>query len=128
MAAGSDGASCLRRAGTITDNCDFRRAYARGKAYTDPALVTYVVRNRAGICRIGITASKKIGNAVQRNRARRVIRAAYLAIPHTISGCYDIVFVARTRTVRKKSTELTPVIEKHLRSAGVISNVTQKRP
>ena len=124
MAADSDGANSLRRAGTITDNCDFRRAYARGKAFTHPALVTYVIRNRAGICRIGITASKKIGNAVQRNRARRVIRAAYLAIPGELSGGYDIVFVARTRTVRKKSTELTPVIEKHLRSAGVIRNVT----
>ena len=127
MAADSDGANSLRRAGTITDNCDFRRAYARGKAYTDPALVTYVIRNRAGICRIGITASKKIGNAVQRNRARRVIRAAYLAVPEALSGSYDIVFVARTRTVRKKSTELTPVIEKHLRSAGVIRNVSQER-
>ena len=127
MAAASDGANGLRRAGTITDNCDFRRAYARGKVYTNPALVTYVIKNRAGICRIGITASKKIGNAVQRNRARRVIRAAYLAIPETVSGGYDIVFVARTRTVRKKSTELTPVIEKHLRSAGVIQSVAQDR-
>ena len=127
MAADSCGTYSLRRAGTITDNCDFRRAYARGKVYTHPALVTYVIKNRAGICRVGITASKKIGNAVQRNRARRVIRAAYLAVPEEISGSYDIVFVARTRTVRKKSTELTPVIEKHLRSAGVIQSVAQDR-
>ena len=122
MAADSCGANCLRRAGTITDNCDFRRAYTRGKAYTNPALVTYVRKNRAGICRVGITASKKIGNAVQRNRARRVIRAAYLAVPETLSGHYDIVFVARTRTVGVKSTDLIPVIRKHLRSAGVIGN------
>ena len=122
MAAVSDGANSLRRAGTITDNCDFRRAYARGKVFTNPALVTYVRKNRAGICRIGITASKKIGGAVERNRARRVIRAAYLALPETVSGHYDIVFVARTKTIRTKSTELIPVIRKHLRSAGVISD------
>ena len=122
MAADSCGTNCLRRAGTITDNCDFRRAYARGKVYTNPALVTYVRKNRAGICRVGITASKKIGNAVQRNRARRVIRAAYFAIPEELSGHYDIVFVARTRTVGTNSTELIPVIRKHLRSAGVIGN------
>ena len=127
MAADSDGANSLRRAGTITDNCDFRRAYTRGKAYTNPALVTYVIRNRAGICRVGITASKKIGNAVQRNRARRVIRAAYLALPEGVSGGYDIVFVARTKTIGRKSTELTPVMEKHLRSAGVIRSGTQER-
>ena len=90
---------------TLNLNSDFRRVYARGKVYTDPALVTYVLKNRAGICRIGITASKKIGNAVQRNRARRVIRAATEMLPG-IAGGYDIVFVARTKTIRKKSTEI----------------------
>ena len=122
MAAESYGANSLRRAGTITDNCDFRRAYARGKVFTNPALVTYVRKNRAGICRVGITASKKIGGAVQRNRARRVIRAAYLALPEAVTGHYDIVFVARSRTIRTKSTELIPVIRAHLRSAGVIKD------
>ena len=125
MAADSYGTNSLRRAGTITDNCDFRRAYTRGKVYTHPALVTYVRKNRAGICRVGITASKKIGNAVQRNRARRVIRAALLSLDAQIEGNYDFVFVARTRTVRKKSTEIAPVMLKHLRSAGVVKNVTE---
>lgn len=103
---------------TLNSNTDFRRAYARGKVYTNPALVTYVVKNRAGICRIGITTSKKIGNAVQRNRARRVIRAAFLA-QAPITGGYDIVFVARTKTVYKKSTEISAIMRKQLISAGV---------
>ncbi len=104
---------------TLQSNSDFRRAYARGKAYTNPALVTYVVKNRAGICRIGITASKKIGNAVQRNRARRVIRAAAEMLPALPAG-YDLVFVARTRTVRRKSTEISRVMQKQLISAGLM--------
>ena len=124
MAAESCGTNSLRRAGTITDNCDFRRAYAHGKVYTNPALVTYVRKNRAGICRVGITASKKIGNAVQRNRARRVIKAACFSVTDSLTGHYDIVFVARTRTVGVKSTELIPVIRRHLRSAGVIESGT----
>ena len=104
---------------TLNTNSDFRRAYTRGKAYTNPALVSYVRKNRAGICRIGITASKKIGNAVQRNRARRVIRAAAEMLPPFRPG-YDIVFVARTRTVRKKSTEIKDIMYRQLVSAGVI--------
>ena len=104
---------------TLNLNSDFRRVYARGKVYTDPALVTYVLKNRAGICRIGITASKKIGNAVQRNRARRVIRAATEMLPESAGG-YDIVFVARTKTIRKKSTEIRSVMERQLLAAGVI--------
>lgn len=111
----------MSRFNTINSNTDFRRAYGRGKAYTNPALVTYVVRNRAGICRIGITTSKKIGNAVQRNRARRVIREAFLSLPETCGG-FDIVFVARTKTVFKKSTDISTVMCKHLISAGVIKD------
>ena len=103
---------------TLNSNTDFRRAYMRGKVYTNPALVTYVIKNRAGICRIGITTSKKIGNAVQRNRARRVIREAYRSLTPPEGG-FDIVFVARTKTVYKKSTDISAVMRKHLISAGV---------
>lgn len=105
---------------TIRSNGEFRRAYARGKCYTNPALVTYVVKNRAGYCGIGITSSKKIGNAVHRNRCRRIIREAFRSLePDTAPG-YTIVFVARTRTFSKKSTEISEIMSKHLRDAGVL--------
>lgn len=112
----------MSRFNIINSNTDFRRAYTRGKVYTNPALVTYVIKNRAGICRIGITTSKKIGNAVERNRARRVIREAFLSMD--IPDCsVDIVFVARRKTVHKKSTEISAIMRKHLISAGVIKDV-----
>ena len=107
---------------TLKTNSDFRRAYARGKSYTNPALVMYVRKNRAGSCRIGITASKKIGNAVQRNRARRIIREAFRQINLPLKGHYDLVFVARTKTVYKKSTEIYDIMLPMLMNAGVIEN------
>lgn len=107
---------------TLKTNSDFRRAYARGKSYTNPALVLYVRKNRAGSCRIGITASKKIGNAVQRNRARRVIREAFRQLEFPLKGHYDLVFVARTKTVFKKSTDIYNVMLPMLKEAGVIEN------
>lgn len=107
---------------TLKTNSDFRRAYARGKSYTNPALVMYVRKNRAGSCRIGITASKKIGNAVQRNRARRVIREAFRQIKLPLRGNYDVVFVARTKTVYKKSTDIYNVMLPMLIEAGVVKN------
>lgn len=79
------------------------------------------MKNRAGICRIGITTSKKIGNAVERNRARRVIRAAYRSLEGKINGNYDIVFVARSKTKYIKSTDLTFVMLSQLKQAGVIN-------
>ena len=105
---------------TLNRNGDFRRVYSRGKSYTNPVLVTYVMKNRAGICRIGITATKKTGNAVERNRARRVIRAAYHNIVSDVDGEWDIVFVARSHTGECKSTYIEQIMRKQLESAGVI--------
>ena len=61
---------------TLTRNNEFSRAYARGKSFVHPHLVLYVNKNRKGTTRVGLTATKKIGKAVTRNRARRVMRAA----------------------------------------------------
>lgn len=61
----------------IKENRDFRRIYSKGKSFVSPVLVTYVLKNRTKNVRYGITTSKKTGNAVQRNRSRRIIRAAF---------------------------------------------------
>ena len=110
----------MKRTVTLKENCDFRRLYGKGKSFQSPALVSYVMKNRAGICRIGITTSKKIGNAVERNRSRRVIRAAYREIEDKINGNYDFVFVARSRTKYQKSTQLAQLMLSQLEKAGVI--------
>ena len=95
---------------TLNCNSDFRRLYNRGKAVTDPALVVYYSKNRAGICRIGITTSKKIGNAVQRNRSRRVLKEAFRGVCGEVEPCYDIVIVARSKTKYLKSTRLQDIM------------------
>ncbi len=111
----------LTKPAVLNENKDFRRLYGRGKSKVHPALVTYVMKNRAGFCRVGITTSKKIGNAVERNRARRVIREAYRTLAPSITGHYDIVFVARTRTHHIKSTALTTVMAAQLTELGLIA-------
>jgi ribonuclease P protein component len=81
------------------------------------------MKNRAGICRIGITTSKKIGNAVERNKSRRLIRAAfqnvYKEYGEYLEG-YDFVFVARGRTRYRKSYDLEQVMVKHLKKGNII--------
>lgn len=105
---------------TLNQNSDFRRVYGRGKSYVNPALVVYVLRNRAGISRYGITVSKKVGKAVKRNRAKRIITAALLDNLPEIREGWDIVFVARARTVNCKSTQIAPVMKRLLQTAGVV--------
>ena len=55
----------------IRRNNEFGRVYARGKSYVNQALVLYVLKTRGKRTRVGLTATKKLGHAVQRNRARR---------------------------------------------------------
>ena len=50
----------------IRRNAEFGRVYARGKSYVNPALVLYVLKTRGKKTRVGLTATKKIGHAVQR--------------------------------------------------------------
>ena len=105
---------------TLCENKDFRTLYYRGKSQVHAGLVTYVRPNRLGYPRVGITTGKKVGCAVLRSRARRVIREGFRPLLPLVGG-YDIVFVARTRTPEMKSTQLTPVIRKHLKQLGVIA-------
>lgn len=78
------------------------------------------MKSRQRQTRVGITSSKKIGKAYQRNRARRVIRAAYAELACRIEGNYDIVFVARTATCSAKMQEVYKDMEKQLLSLGAI--------
>ena len=102
----------------ITRNREYARVYAKGRSYVHPQLVLYVMKNRLGYTRVGLTATKKVGGAVQRNRARRVMRAAAQAtLPYDVGG-YDFIFVARGQTPRCKSTQLQKVAAQLLARAG----------
>lgn len=107
---------------TLNQNKDFLRLYYRGKSCVKPALVVYSMKNRVGICRLGITTSKKVGGAVQRNRCRRVIRAAWQSVlkKHEIQGSYDFVFVARVKTGLVKSTQIEKEMVQCLKKLGAI--------
>lgn len=106
---------------SLCRNNDFRRAYSKGKSYVSPVVVTYVRKNRLNVTRVGITTSKKIGNAVLRSRSRRVIREAYRQLFSRVKTGYDLVFVARGRTPNTKSTEVCKQLEKQLSAAGVLN-------
>ena len=104
---------------TICKNKEFTRVYARGKSYVHPQLVLYVAKNRVGHTRIGLTATKKVGHAVQRNRARRIMRAALSEHLSQNIGGYDIILVARGQTPHLKSTQLSKTLGKLFAKAGL---------
>ncbi len=99
-------------------NKQFRRLYGRGKSFVHRGFVTYVLPNNTGSINYGITVSKKLGGAVKRNRAKRLITAAFRECTPRLKKGYDMVFVARSGIYSYKSYELTQAMLSHLISAG----------
>lgn len=115
---GSGQGGCfMKRTLSLNRNNDFRRLYNRGKTFVHPYLVIYYFKNRLEINRLGITVSKKIGNAVVRNRVRRIIKAAYFLCEEKMPLGYDFVIVARKQAANIKSTDIVLVFEKF--AAGI---------
>ncbi len=104
----------------LKENKDFRTAYYRGKSFVHPSLIMYVRKNRYGITRVGITTGKKIGKAVKRNRCRRIIREAFRHLLPDLKKGYDYVFVARTATIKRTSTQLQQIMREQLEKAGML--------
>jgi len=79
----------------IKKNRDFLRLYKRGKFFVGKYLVLYALKNKNKVNRLGITASKKFGNSVKRNRMRRLIKESYRSYETQLNEGFDLVFVAR---------------------------------
>ncbi len=90
----------------IKSNKDFMKIYKKGKFSANKIISVYFFPNKSPYNRIGITTSKKIGNAVQRNRARRIIRSAYRKTEKLFPIGFDIIFVARPDIISVKSTNI----------------------
>ena len=79
----------------IEKNSDFQNVYRNGKSYANKYIVMYVLENNKGINRLGISASKKIGNSVVRHRFTRLVRESYRLHENIFNSGLDIVVVAR---------------------------------
>lgn len=88
----------------LKKNRDFQRLYRNGRYAASKSLVIYMQPNYLEINRIGITASKKCGKSVKRNRIRRLIRESYRMLQNNIEPGYDFVIVARKADEKKTPT------------------------
>lgn len=99
----------------LKDNKDFLTLYNKGRYITSEFSVIYVRPNNRPYNRLGITAGKKIGNAVCRNRAKRLIRLAYSQCELSIPIGVDMVIVARKPLCSVKSD----VFCNYMRKSGI---------
>ncbi len=92
---------------TLNRNKDFLFLYRKGKSLASGCAVFYFAKNRRSYNRFGITAGKKVGNAVMRNRSKRIIREAYRQNELDMPVGVDIVIVARNNTPSLKTEDIS---------------------
>jgi len=81
---------------TIKKTKDFKATYKRGRYVADIYFAMYVAKNTMGHNRVGLSVSKRVGNAVSRNRVRRIIKESFRLSADRANQGFDIVIVART--------------------------------
>jgi ribonuclease P protein component len=91
----------LPRERRITRGRDFQRARAEGRRLAVGCLVLNWVNASSEQTRVGVITSRKIGGAVVRTRARRLLREAFRLNQHRIGSPVDLVLVARQSIVEK---------------------------
>ncbi len=92
----------MKRFNSLKKNRDFQTVYGKGKSFVNKYLIMYVYENGRQDTRIGISASRKFGNSVERHRFVRLVRESFRLNQDRLKDGVDIVVVARAAAKEKK--------------------------
>ena len=102
----------------LTDSPEFERVYRQGTAYRGRLFSVHAFPNEHGNPRLGLSVSRKVGNAVTRNAVRRRLREVFHSCISEIAGDLDLVVSARPPAAKATLEELREEFGKSLGRVG----------
>jgi ribonuclease P protein component len=100
---------------------DFDRVYRKGKSAGDRYVVIFYGKNGRDYSRHAFLASKKVGNSVERNRARRLMKESMRTVEFSLPAVYDFIFIARNTINTAKCQQVQKSIRFALKRTGVVN-------
>lgn len=101
---------------------EFEAAQKAGRRVTTPHFVLLLhARDESGVARLGIVASRKVGNAVTRNRAKRLVREAFRSTRDLFQAGIDLVVIVRRPP---ESMKLVDVVDEWRAASGAVRKRT----
>ena len=109
----------MKSADIIRNQKDFDKLRKYGKSVGSKYVVLVYRRNNLDYTRRAFLASKKVGNAVTRNRARRLMKEAFRLYEGTVPAGYDFLFIARNTITDSKCADVKKSIEAAFKRTGL---------
>jgi ribonuclease P protein component len=110
----------MEREHRLTGEADFKRVRRTGKSQAHPLLVVVASRSPLPRSRFGVVAGKAVGGAVQRNRAKRRLRAAVRMIRQEIRPGFDVILIARPAVLDADWQEVRDAVRRLFERAGLV--------
>ncbi|MDI2586450.1 ribonuclease P protein component [Psychrobacillus sp. NEAU-3TGS] len=104
----------------IKRNAEFQEIFKKGKSFANRQFVVYCLAKEEDYYRVGLSVSKKVGNAVVRNRIKRYIRQTFLEIHDQVYSKMDYIIIARNPAAKLDFHETKKSLEHVLKIAKAI--------
>ena len=98
---------------------DFDRLRKNGKKLVHPLVVLVYIKNQHDTSRFAFPASRKVGGAVQRNRARRLLRESVRSQLDQIKPGNDFLLIARTKTTKANFDDVSAAVDSLIQRADL---------